>query len=218
MEDCCKVGTLISTYDLRDVVADTDVEDYLLSRWIGRGDYATTGLRPLTDWFNQRLMKSVYNDHERKTLDTRIQSDYEALRRGETDRALLEDLRADGIDGEQLQSDFVSTTTLYRHFTGCLDMSKSTDPSQANSNWEEEKVDYAKDILRTNVEESLRSLENKGQLRQGSKAEIKTDIVLGCPDCPTQISFERALQRGYICQEHMYAAEGERNDDNTNEN
>lgn len=218
MEHCCKVGKLISTYDLRDVVADTDVEDYLLSRWLGRGDYATTGLRPLTDWFNQQLMKSVYNDHDRKTLETRIESDYEALDGEETDFALLDDLRADGIDGEQLQSDFVSTTTLYRHFTNCLDVSKSTDPPHDNANWEEEKVDYAKDILRTNVEESLQSLENKGQLPQGSNAEITTDIVLGCPDCPTQISFERALQRGYVCQEHMQAAETARNDDTTNAN
>lgn len=203
MDHCCKVGRLIAEYDLKHRVRDTDIDDYLLSRWLGQDEYTTTGLRPLKDWFNQQLLKRVYNDQDRSTLETRVQSDYEALTGDETDLAVLDDLRADEIDGDQLQSDFVSTATLYRHFTKCLDESKSNNEPQENSKWEEEKIEYAKDIVQTNVEESLHSLENKGRLSRGSQAEIKTEIVLGCPECPTQASFDRALQRGYVCQKHM---------------
>ena len=119
MEHCCKVGRLIADYDLQDGVAGADLEEYLLMRWLGRDDYSATGLRPLKDWFNQKLMKQVYSDHDRNALESRVQSDYEALNDESEAFAVVDDLVADGIDGNQLQSDFISTATLYRHFTEC---------------------------------------------------------------------------------------------------
>ena len=203
MEHCCKVGRLIADYDLQDGVAGADLEEYLLMRWLGRDDYSATGLRPLKDWFNQKLMKQVYSDHDRNALESRVQSDYEALNDESEAFAVIDDLVADGIDGNQLQSDFISTATLYRHFTECLAESKSTEPSQQN--WEKDKVEYARDIVVTNVEQSLQSLENKDRLAAASEAEVTTEIVLSCPKCPVQVSFERAVQRGYICETHMGA-------------
>lgn len=205
MDACCKVGRVIADHGLQHGREGTTLEEYLLSRWLGRDSYASTGLRPLTDWLNRKLMKAVYSAHDRNALENRIESDYETLTGDGSDFALMDDLDADGIDGSDLKSDFVSTTTLYRHFTDCLDTSKPTAASESEtpSNWEAEKVDYARDIVRTNVEESLRSLENKGKLPRGSEAEIKTDIILGCPDCTTQVSLARALDRGYVCPDHM---------------
>lgn len=202
MDACCKVGEAIETYDLQHGVEGVGLESYLLARWLGEDDYTATGLRPLTDWFNRKLLKTVYNEHGRNALDTRVASDYEALSGGEATIAILDDLDADGIDGEQLQSDFVSSTTLYRHFTNCLGVTKDDDSSGSDTDWEREKIDYARDVVVTNVEESLRSLENKGRLSRGSEATIKTEIVLGCPDCATQVSVGRAIERGYICADH----------------
>ena len=202
MDACCKVGTAIERYDLQHGVEGMDLDAYLLARWLGEDDYAATGLRPLTDWFNRKLLKSVYNEHGRNALDTRVQSDYEALSSEESAIAVLDDLAADGIDGEALQSDFVSSTTLYRHFTNCLGVTKADESADTESEWEREKIDYARDVVVSNVEDSLQSLENKGRLPRGSEAAIKTEIVLGCPDCGTQVSVERAIERGYICQDH----------------
>ncbi|MDS0280743.1 rod-determining factor RdfA [Haloarcula onubensis] len=204
MDACCKVGRAVEKYQLHRAIGEQSIDEYLVARWSGRGDYSATGLRPLKDWFNHRLLKQVYTEHGRNALDTRVESDYEALTDDTTALPLLDDLAADGIDGEALRSDFVSTATLYRHFTECLDESKSDDTAEpSTSDWEVDKIAYAKDIVRTNVEESLRSLENKRRLPRGSDAEIKTDIVLGCPDCSTQVGLERALERGYVCDEHM---------------
>lgn len=204
MNACCKVGKLVNKYGLDQTIGDQQMNDYLLSRWIGRGEYAATGVRPLTDWLNQRVIKQVYTENGRNALDTRVASDYETLTDDSADLALIDDLEADGINGEQLRSDFISTATLYRHFTECLEASKSESTSRSQSSeWEVDKIEYAKDIVQTNVEESLRSLENKNRIPRGSEAEIKTEIVVGCPECSTQVGIERAIKRGYICKEHM---------------
>ena len=49
MDACCKVGRAIAEYDLRQAIGGQDVEEYLLARWLGRGEYTETGLRPLKD-------------------------------------------------------------------------------------------------------------------------------------------------------------------------
>lgn len=202
MDACCKVGRIIERYNLQHGIGGMDLESYLVARWLGESDYAATGLRPLADWLNRKLLKTVYNEQGRNALDSRVQSDYEALSGGESAIAVVDDLAVDGIDGERLQSDFVSATTLYRHFTNCLGVTKDDDAGETDSEWEREKIDYARDVVRKNVEDSLRSLENKGRLPRGSEAAIKTEIVLGCPDCATQVSVERAIERGYICEDH----------------
>ena len=203
MDACCKVGRAIAEYDLRQAIGGQDVEEYLLARWLGRGEYTETGLRPLKDWLNKRLVTRVYTDHGRNALDTRVTADYEALTDDETDLSMLDDLAADGIDGERLRSDFVSTATLYPHFTQCLGVSKSEESDEpGESTWETDKIEYTKGVVETNVRESLRALDNKGRLPRGAEAEIKTDIVIGCPDCSTQVGVERAIERGYICADH----------------
>lgn len=209
MDNCCKVGRLVGEYGLQHGVEGRRFDRYLADRWLGRRDYTATGLRPLSERFNRTLLKRVYNDHGRNALETRVESDYEVLAGGDGLAALLDDLDSDGIDGRKLQREFVSASTLYRHFTDCLDESKSakgtTDESE--SDWEGDKVDYARDILRENVSESLRSLASKGRLPAADTAEIKTEVILGCPECATQVSFRRAVDRGYVCETHMSAAD-----------
>ena len=202
MNACCKVGMLIEEYDLGQAIGGRELEEYLLARWLGRGDYTATGLRPLKDWFNQRLIKQVYTTHGLPVLDSRVESDYQTLMDDAANPALLDDLRTAGIDGEALESDFISTATLYRHFTQCLDASKSDEAQSEPTNWEADKIDYTKGVVEKNVRESLRALDNKGRLPRGAEADIKTEIVVGCPDCSTQVSVERAIERGYICADH----------------
>jgi len=31
--------------------------------------------------------------------------------------------------------------------------------------------------------------------------------MLGCPDCSSAVSFDRALKRGYVCKEHNGSAD-----------
>lgn len=204
---CCKVGTAIDSYALEDRVVGGDIDDYLVARWLGEGTYQETGLRPLTDWFNRNILKSVYADHGRTATTSRIESAYEALtgeddiRRGE----VVDDLRADDIDAEGLLEDFVSTSTLYRHLRECLEAEKpaSDAPPDPASDWERDTVAYARETAREKAREAVRSLDNKGRVTAASEADLAVPVVLRCPDCSTQVEFEAALERGYVCREHL---------------
>lgn len=204
---CCKVGGLIEKYDIDSTSRDANVQDYLIQRWLGQGEYTPTGLRPLKDWLNKQALKKVYTNNNRDTFDSRIDSEYEAITAKDPDEAILDDLSADGIEHEKLRSDFISTATLYRHLTTCLEVNKASTSENSSTEWERDKLEYAKTVVEQSLAESLQSLENKRKIPGASQAGITTQVVLSCPDCNTQVGFERALARGYICQDHMNTTE-----------
>ena len=200
---CCKIGRTIDKYELQESVIGGDLNDSLKARWLGQNEFPETATRPLTDWFNQKTLKRVYAEHGRKVIETQLESDLAALRSDDevTQGAIIDDLADDGIDGEELIDDFAKRSTLYRHLTQCLEAEKNTQ-SNSDSNWEEDKMEYAHEMMQKNVADVLRSLERKGELPNGTEAEIQTPIILTCPECSTQTRFNRAKKRGYICAEH----------------
>jgi hypothetical protein len=205
MAGCCKVGKAIDRYDLTTDVVSGDLNDYLLARWNGHNEFPKTGLQELTDYFNLRILKLVYTENDRRTIETQVESDYEALT-GDDEIAkdeIIADLEQDGIDGEQLASDFISKTTLYRHFTNCLEAEKEDTNEKTDSNWEAESIQYALNNALDNSLKALKSLENKGKIPHATKAEVSVPLMLSCPECTTRVRFKRAIDRGYICKEHM---------------
>ena len=207
MDHCCKVGKAIDKYGLEHSVVGGDLNQYMLARWMGKNEYPETGLRPLADWLNQKILKTVYTDHDRNTLDSRIESDFEALTSDEDEKrfAIVDDLESDGINGEQLLDDFISSTTLYRHFTKCLDEEKTRNVSGDEDAAEGamERIQYSRNNVKGHIHENLKTLENRGKIPHASDAEISIPVLLGCPVCSAQVQLERALERGYICEEHM---------------
>lgn len=207
MDHCCKVGKVIDKYDLEHSVVGGDLNQYMLARWMGKNEYPETGLRPLADWLNQKVLKTVYTEHDRNTLGSRIESDFEALTSDddETRFTIIDDLESDGIDGEQLRDDFVSSTTLYRHFTNCLGEEKARDigDNEATAKLAVERIQYLQNNTKDHIHESLRTLEYREKIPHASNAEVSIPVLLGCPVCSNQVQLERALERGYICEEHM---------------
>jgi len=199
----CKVDAVIDTYGLAsaDPVYDS-LDEGLLARWTGADDRTEMGYRSLTAWFNKRLLKQVYTEHGRESLDTRIDSDYETLRGDEAlpRDELLERLQATGVPGEALCDDMVSWGTMRTHLNDCLDGRK--EPQEATTNWERESVETAKAVAKRKAETALSSLAKKGDIDGGDAAEIDAQIQLGCPDCPTRVPFDVALERGYVCKQH----------------
>lgn len=203
--DCCKVGVVA---DKRDIIitADENIHDYLVARWLGTGGYPEMGVRKLADWFNQKLLRDVYTRNGRNVTDIRITSEYEALT-GDDDVEkweVVDDLASDGIDGEQLIDDFVSRSTMRRHLTDCLGASKgSSDAGGSQTNWELDQIEHSKGHLEDKVEESVRSLANKERLPGGAEADIDVSIFLSCPECSTQVRLRTALDRQFICRDHL---------------
>lgn len=205
MVGCCKVGKAIDKYELRHDVVSGTINEYLIARWNGHNEYPETGLRDLTDYFNLKILKKVYTKNDRRTVQTQIESDYEALT-GDDEIAkdeIIADLETDGIDGEQLVSDFISTSTLYRHFNNCLGEESQKDEKKTESNWEAESIQYSLNNALENSVKALKSLEKKGKIPHATEAEVSVPLMLSCPKCTTRVRFERAIDRGYICKEHM---------------
>lgn len=203
--DCCKVGAVADRRVIR-VSAELDIHEYLVARWVGVDNYPAMGVRKLADWFNQQILREVYAEHGRNITDVRITSEYEALVDGDDveQGEVIDDLRSDGIDGRDLIADFVSRSTMRRHLTDCLGATKDCSESHSpDSNWELEQIAHGKQHLQKNVEESVRSLANKGQLPGGEEVDIDIPVFLSCPECSTQVRLETALEREFICKEHL---------------
>lgn len=202
---CCKVGAAVEEYEVPVPAGSTDVDEFLIERWTGAGDHTAVGYRTLTDWFNRRLLRSVYLANDRSATETRIEGEYEALigddeiRRDE----VLADLQADGIDGGALASSLVSRSTMDRHLRECLGAVKPTSGSDSAGDWEREKVEYGRGVFRDGIAEALSSLANKGRLPGADDATVEVPVLLACPECATQVRLRTALERGYVCAEHL---------------
>jgi hypothetical protein len=203
MTSGCKVDRVTERYGLAtaDPVYDS-LDEGLLARWTGRGDRTAMGYRSLTEWFNKRLLKRVYDEHGRETLGARLDSDYDLLQREDdlVSAELVESLRADGIDGEQLAADLVSWGTMRTHLQECLDGQKEAET--AGTEWEVTSVEKAVDVAEEKTASAVSALAAKGRLAGGIDAGIDVRVQLTCGSCPTRVPFEVALERGYVCADH----------------
>jgi hypothetical protein len=207
--DGCKVEFVADRYDLdRHESRYESIDDRLLARWTGADDAEAVGYRTLADWFNKRLLRASYDEHGREVTGARVESDHEALT-GDDDllrQEVLDDLADARIDGDRLLDDMISWSTLRTHLTACLDGEKPT--PEAETDWEQDSVDVARDIALSNVSEAVSALAAKGTLPGGDEADVQVQVLLSCPSCPTRIPFEDAVERGYVCREHLGSATG----------
>lgn len=202
-DDECKVDIITDQYDLDDLeVQYSSMDDHLYARWTGEDSRQAIGYRTLTEWFNKRVLKRVYDRHGRKSSESRLDNDYEILA-GDDEllrEDLKDDLKADGINANRLVRSFVSWGTIRNHLQNCIDGDKGT--TEAKTDWEGQSVDIATDIAEQKVEQALKSLTSKGILDRGDEAEIAVQVQLSCPECHTRVPFEDARERGFICKEH----------------
>jgi hypothetical protein len=210
---CCKVARIADEYDLRAPSRfDGDHDAYLVARWTGTDRLEPTGVRPLTDWVNKRVVRTVYRRHDRSDTDVRVDAEYEALVGDDVpahERAdVVADLEADGIDPESLVGDCIGKSTLDRHLKDCLDASKSDPDEASDGDWETDGVAYARSSFQTRVESALASLDDKARLPGAGDAVLETPVLLACPHCPTRVDLDTALDRGYVCADHLGAASG----------
>jgi len=206
----CKVDRVIERYGLDG--ADPrhgDIHDGLLARWTGGEGHAGSGYRTLTTWFNERLLRRVYDDHGRDVLGGRVEHDLTALT-GDDDlrRAEIEEsLEADGIDAGGVRSDLVSWGTMRTHLKECLDGTKDDDGGdRTGSDWERESIAMARSFAAEKVEAALSALSSKGELDGIETASVAVQVRVACDDCPTRVPLDVALDRGYVCERHGRSA------------
>lgn len=202
-DSACKVDEIIRRYDLD--TADPryeSLDEGLLNRWTGTDGREAVGYRTLTEWFNKRLLRQVFDRQGRDTLGDRIDRDYEALTSDDelVREDAIADLETDGIDGAAVHDDMVSWGTMRTHLQECLDGSKEQPTS--SSDWERETVAMAQSFATDKVESALSSLSTKGRLAGVDESTVTVQIQLQCDHCPTRVPFDVALERGYVCERH----------------
>lgn len=207
-DDGCKIDIVIEQYGLD--AADpryATIDEGLLARWKGADGNTPEGYRTLTEWFNKRLLKRVYDENGRDSLGARIDNEYAALTGGDdlVREEVIESLESDGLDPEGLRQDMVSWGTMRTHLLECLGGEKETRTAQTE--WERESTEIALDYAKGKVEKALSSLSNKGHLDGLAATSIEVQIQLSCDECPTRVPLEVALERGYICEKHGRTAE-----------
>jgi hypothetical protein len=178
------------------------MDEELLARWVGDEGHTANGYRSLTEWFNKRLLRHVFNEHGRDALGARIDHDYEVLS-GDDDllrEEIAESLEADGIDAEQVRDDMVSWGTMRTHLLHCCNGEK--EQSTTNSEWERESVSMAKSFAREKVEDALSSLASKGEIEGVNSSSVSVQIQVSCDICPTRVPLGVALEQGYVCEQH----------------
>lgn len=200
---CCKLASVADRYGLDAVARDSrTLDEELVARWTGEEGFQEQGYRTLTEWFNRRLLKRVYDRNGRETTGARLDSDYEALVGDDelTRLEVIDDLAAEGIDAEAVRTDMISWSTMRTHLTECLDAEK--EPAEATTDWERDTIDIARNHARGKIEEAVSSLGNKGNLAGGASADVAVDVSLECDQCSTSAPLVVALERGYVCGTH----------------
>lgn len=197
---CCKVGALSEKY-VQTTPDGADIDDELVTRWLGTGSRSSVGYRTLTKWFNKRLLKEAYEEAGRNTMSVRIKSDYDALTGDDIVKMeLIDELEASGIDGEALLDGMISWSTMRNHLKKCLGAEKEL--QTADTDWERKSIEVAKEKSKKTVREALQSFRSKGKIEdeQGLNVEIK--VHLCCTECPTRVPMDVALNRSYVCPNH----------------
>lgn len=205
-DSCCKVGRVAEKYSISPGVSEESLDEQVTKRWLGSDEYPEMSLRNLLDWFHKHLLRTAYTEHGRSTLEPHLESDYRALQNEGSDEyyAVLSDLESDGIDGDQLVTDFVSTATLYRHLTGCLQVQKD-DATRNNTYSDRKKLEYVENMAEMYLSDLLSVWENRGEVPRASEADFAIRIYLECPACSKQTNIRTVKQQGYVCEEHMLA-------------
>lgn len=199
----CKVDSLIERHAL--TIPDPDyesVDEYLVARWTGADGRSADGYKALTEWFNKRLLKRMYEEHGRDTVSVHLDREYEVIT-GDKDiqwDELAADLAVDGLDIDEIRTEIVSWSTMRHHLKGCLEAEKNT--TSAETDWEANTVQMARERAAEKARSVLTSLTSKGRLRDADRAQVDVQVKLSCPDCSVRVPFEDAVERGYVCNTH----------------
>lgn len=191
-ETRCKVGRLIESYDLDDEGARLE------RRWLGDG-VEQASLRTLADEFNRSLLASALSDAGMSPVAADLETTYRVLTDdGESEGARTQkrlELSRDGVDVEQLLTDFVShqaVHTYLREYRG-VERPESGDADQLRRDVETLRrlQARAESVTADAVERSA----NTDRIDVGD-VDVLVNVRVFCQDCGSDYDAEELLQRG----------------------
>ena len=193
----CKVGTVASEWGLE------QMHEELETRWGKEG----ASVRTLTEEFNRRVLHAGFEQSGRTPIDGEIDNLYRVLTGEDVDAGsrtqVRERLRRNGIPIEEIEGQFVSHQTLYRHLRNCLSAAHDgEEKTQA------ELIDTWRDRIRA-LETRTSNVTDRGvgQLADAGAVDIGdfdvlVDVNVICNDCGEFYELEAFLDgRSCGCRE-----------------
>lgn len=185
-----KVERIIEKYDLE------NLGEELARRWTAPED--SDSLRSLADFMNRKVISAALRETNADVLQGEVENMYRLLTDDEATEGMRvqakNTLESEGVDVDQLLSDFVSHQAVYTYLTEIRNVSK-----EANSTNRVDSVIQSVQKLRGRlvavIERSLTSLQSTHKLRLGD-FDVLVDTQVYCRGCGTQYEVIQLLERG----------------------
>lgn len=190
--DCrYKVARVANEYGL------TDVEDELVECWTTANDPAS--LRDLETYFNERVLETAVKDAGMNVLDGEVENLYRLLTAEDVSRGVQTEtkkkLERNGIDVEQLKSDFVTYQAVRTYLKEGRDVERerSTDAERIEAAGESIAQLLQRSVAVT--EKKLSQLDRLDRIDLGD-FRVLLDVRVFCEDCGNQYDIQELLDRG----------------------
>lgn len=175
--------------------------DDLERKWTQKDRSERYSIRELATYFNSAIVEQVFKDIGHAPAEIDAEEAYELLH---DDDAPQEDvefirtwLRQNGVDPDELTSDFVSYHTVFNYLREVRDVEspdkKSSDPSGQKEN-AISRIKRLQRRLETISEGSLRTLRNN-EIVPDRDFSIRVNIRVECPNCGRTTSIIKFLRK-----------------------
>jgi hypothetical protein len=192
-----KVARLLSEYGLEGL--GEELED----RWTGDG-VERTSLRDLADYFNKRLLERALIDAGMSALDSDVSTTYRDLTDDDVSTGVRTDTRtrldSNGIDVDDLESDFVSYQAIRSYLTEYrgAEYRRLSDDEKVEKDLESIQRLMTRTLSVT--EERIEKLTRTGRI-DADGVEVLLDVQVLCESCGRQYSVSEFLdERGCDCR------------------
>lgn len=190
--DCgCKVGTVADRYGLDGISTRLGV------LWTTDGDERRS-LRELADHFNQRVVESAMSDAEMNPLEGEVENVYRLLTDEESSpghRVQAENrLEFEGVSVAEVQDDFVTHQTVYRHLKNCLETEYERETGASRVERDVDRIEAFQNRVRLVVDETVRRLCAAG-LFSITAPSAYVDVRILCEECGARYAPRELLER-----------------------
>jgi len=187
----CKVGRVIASSELDDIDAE------LAARRKGEsGEFAS--LRDLTDFFNQRVVRSALERAGETPLDGEVENIYRLLTDDDVSRGMQirtrKQLERDQVDIEAIEDRFVSHPTMGKHLKTCLGVERTQDPVD-RAETARKRAFKIQNRAEAVIENTLSWLASAGLIADG-QLSVSVNAQVVCEECGAYAEVGQFIERG----------------------
>ncbi len=184
-----KISKIAEKYELE------NIDDFLIQHWTAE-ESERKSLRELADMFNQKVLFAAATNS--KFTNSELEQYYSILADNNAAQSeqvrLRRQLEKEGIDIEEVRSDFVTHQTIYTYLT---DVVNAEPPEQLTTTIESKLQTIDKLAGKTAVvgNKSLKELSNVDKITERNY-RVVVDVTVICEHCQSSYQFEELLNNG----------------------